>query len=106
MKARFLTQQPQTKVVESGGSTYVFICLNEKHGSEEFDGSQTEYYEYDYNEFSGESLNIEDIRAHPEKYINYTPEPSKSLEDTISEQKHEIELLKDCLLEMSEDVYA
>ena len=34
MKARFLTQQPQAKVIESGGKTYVFICLNEEHGSE------------------------------------------------------------------------
>lgn len=106
MKARFLTQQPQAKVIESGGKTYVFICLNEEHGSEEFDGNQTEYFEYDYNEFCGESLNIEDVRAHPEKYIDYIPATEKSLEEMIAAQKKEIELLKDCLLEISEDIYA
>lgn len=106
MKARFLTQQPQVKTIESGGKTYVFLCLHEEHGSEEFDGNQTEYFEYDYNEFYGESLNVEDIREHPEKYIDYIPDTEKSLEETIAAQKKDIELLKDCLLEISEDIYA
>ena len=42
----------------------------------------------------------------PEKYLKYIPEKEKSTEQKFAEQAEQIEMLKDCLLEMSEQVYA
>ena len=48
----------------------------------------------------------ETVRASPEKYLKYIPEKEKSTEQKFAEQAEQIEMLKDCLLEMSEQVYA
>ena len=78
MKARFTEQQPPVKTVTSGDKIYIFLCLNETQGSETYPDigeGQTEqgYYEYDYNEFSAPTgiLDLEDIQAHPENYLEY-----------------------------------
>lgn len=78
MKARFQSQQAPVKTVQSGDFTYVFICLNEKQGTEEYPDDYEEsntqnYYEYDYNEFSGKTdlLLLDDIKLHPENYLDY-----------------------------------
>lgn len=78
MKARFLEQQPPVKTVQADGKTYIFICQNETQGSETYQDigeGQTEqgYYEYDYNEFSAPTgiLDLEDIQARPENYLEY-----------------------------------
>ena len=78
MKARFMQPQLPVKTVTSGDKTYLFLCLNETQGTETYpdmgEGQvQETYYEYDYNEISGptDKLPIEDIRANPEKYLDY-----------------------------------
>lgn len=78
MKARFSSQQQPVKVVESGETAYVFICLNEKEKTEEYpdmgEGQTREtYYEYDYNEICGpaDALPLEDIQSNPEAYLEY-----------------------------------
>lgn len=80
MKARFLEPQPQVKTLESDGKTYVFICLNEQQEEDTYDypdgtGQSVVFYEYDYNEFCDTTgnLDLEDINANPEKYLDYTP---------------------------------
>ena len=78
MKARFTEQQPPVKIVQKDDTAYIYICQNETKGTETYldmgDG-QTEqgYYEYDYNEFSAPTgiLDLEDIQAHPENYLEY-----------------------------------
>lgn len=84
MKARFLEPQPPVKTINSDGKTYVYICLNEQYGEEVYEdpegtGQPLAYYEYDYNEFSDltEKLDLEDINAHPENYLNYDYSPQK-----------------------------
>ena len=44
------------------------------------------YYEYDYNEFHDkkDSLDLEDIQAHPENYLDYSPS-QKTEEDNLKE---------------------
>lgn len=78
MKARFSQPQLPVKTVAAGDKTYIFICLNETQETESFpdmgEGQTTEaYYEYDYNEIVGpaDKLPIDDIREHPDQYINY-----------------------------------
>ena len=78
MKARFSGQQQPVKVTRAGGTAYVFICLNETQGMETYpdmgDGQTQEiYYEYDYNEIVGleAEIPIDDIRIHPENYLDY-----------------------------------
>ena len=68
-------------------------------------------YEYDCNQIwiqEGE-LDEETVRASPEKYLDYIPQkektPTELLEKKIEEQQTQIQMLTDCLLEMSETVY-
>lgn len=112
-KARFSAQQPPVKIVRKDGTAYIYICLNETQGQETYpdmgEGQTVEsYYEYDYNEIIGPEaeLPLEDIQAHPENYLDYEPEKEKSVEDRLSEQEAANAFLTECLLEMSQKVYA
>ncbi len=105
IKARFSEAQKPVCVLEKAGKTHIFICLNERQAEEDKeDGSKETYYEYDYNEFSGTDLNVEDILAHPEAYLGY-PEKAKTQEERIAELEEQNSILTQCLLEMSELVY-
>lgn len=103
-KARFSAQQPQVKIVQKDDTAYIYICQNETQGQETYpdmgDGkTQESYYEYDYNEIVGpaDKLPIDDIREHPDQYINYTynaPDPSDAnayTDKKISELKARID---------------
>lgn len=104
MRARFTNQQPPVSVVARDGVSYVFICINEEFKTETYpdigDGkTQESYYEYDYNEIVGpaDKLPIDDIREHPDQYINYAytdPGPSDAnayTDKKISELKAQID---------------
>lgn len=85
MKARFSQPQPPVNVIRSEGKIYVFICLNEKQGTETYQDmgeGQTEesYYKYDYNEISGpeDEIPVEDIQEHPDNYLEYAYSPAAS----------------------------
>lgn len=108
MKARFSQPQLPVKTVAAGDKTYIFICLNETQGTEtnpDMGEGQTEqgYYEYDYNEFSAPTgiLDLEDIQAHPENYLEYVyteqkedPEDDrvKNLEEQVNSILNAIEM--------------
>lgn len=104
MRARFTNQQPQVSIVTRDGVSYVFLCLNEELKTETYpdmgDGKTEEsYYEYDYNEIVGpvDKLPIDDIREHPDQYINYAynatdPSDANAYTDKkISELKAQID---------------
>lgn len=59
---------------------------NEDKISESENTVIVKYYEYDYNEFHDkkDSLDLEDIQAHPENYLNYSPS-QKTEEDNLKE---------------------
>ena len=104
MKARFSQPQQRVKTITSGEKIYIFLCLNETQGTETYpdmgDGkTEGSYYEYDYNEIVGPSdkLPIDDIREHPDQYINYAynatdPSDANAYTDKmISELKAQID---------------
>jgi hypothetical protein len=72
-KAQFMEKQPPVTVVEKD-KVYVYICLNESH-VKSVPGQEwiPEMWEYDYKEIIEDIgvLDIEDVKAHPEDYLNY-----------------------------------
>jgi hypothetical protein len=113
MKARFTEQQQAVNWQPLGdGLVDVMICLNGAEVTEEIeiDGKTvTEtYWEYDFNQFREKdtSLNKDAVEAHPEKYLTYEPKKEQTLEEQVRSQEETIKMLTECLLEMSEAVYA
>lgn len=64
-------------------------------------------FRYDMNEFNVDSSMItqEMIAADSAKYLDYEPEREKTALEMIAEVKEENNMLRECLLEMSEMVY-
>lgn len=113
MKARFTEKQdPVTWNALPDGNVDVMICLNERLLQKliriRIPETEQTVFEYDFNQFreKQEKISEETVRASPEKYLKYIPEKEKSTEQKFAEQAEQIEMLKDCLLEMSEQVYA
>lgn len=78
MKARFDKKQNKVTVKQLDGMDFIYICLNENIAtefSEEQEEEQT-YYEYDYREISESTgtLNLDDVKTNPEKYLDYENE--------------------------------
>lgn len=110
MTARFLEEQPTVKIVKIGDKAYIYICLNgvQKNEMYDQDGERqlTEYYEYDYNEFTlPVTADLENVRENPEKYLNYSEEEEETDAQKIERQSRRIDELTEYLLEMSEVVY-
>ena len=85
-KARFDVQQPNVKVVSTADYDYVFICLNETQKNEETEYGSLSYFEYDYNEIIEKVgvLDLNDIREHPDNYLNYMKEKELTNEEKIA----------------------
>lgn len=64
-------------------------------------------FRYNMNEFNIESSAItqEMVATDPMRYLDYEPERRKTTLEMIAEIKEENNMLKECLLEMSELVY-
>lgn len=118
MKARFTTEQPAVRWQPlDQGMVDVTICLNGQEVTEEssqvdeFGQVQTAidtYWEYDFHQFREKAENISQaaVEKNPEKYLEYQPLQEKTLEQKLQEQDENIRMLTECLLEMSEAVYA
>lgn len=92
-KAIFAEKQPSVKTAEIDGKTTVFICLNEMEKTvEDMGGNSHVEYEYDFNEWSEESPDIDAIKANPEKYLDYRPPKEKTDKEKIASL--EIQLLQ------------
>lgn len=94
-KSRFMEKQPSVLVIERD-KVYVYICLNEKEVTEDYvndeeSANPVTMYEYDYNEIIEDSdvLDIDDVKANPEKYLNY----EKAVEKTDKERIAELEAM-------------
>lgn len=118
MKARFTTEQPAVSWQPlDNGMVDVTICLNGREIKEEnqqmvekeqYITATGTFWEYDFYQFRERAENVkrEAVEKNPEKYLEYEPQKEKTLEQEVKEQRETINLLKDCLLEMSEDIYA
>ena len=99
MKARFMSEQPSVKVIESDNYFYVFICLNgeaKTELTEQDNNTETQsYIEYDYEELVIQKddpvYDIEDIKAHPELYIGINDSLSVLKSKKIAESKEILE---------------
>nr|DAH93773.1 MAG TPA: hypothetical protein [Caudoviricetes sp.] len=99
MKARFDTAQESVTVRQLDGMDYVYICLNENIVTEIPDGQEEEqtYHEYDYREISEPTgtLDLNDVKTNPEKYLNYKNEVKTNTEriDTLEATTDDIILM-------------
>lgn len=61
------------------------------------------YYEYDYNEFHDKknNLDLEDVQAHPENYLDYSPS-QKTEEDNLKEDFNSLKARFDEMKEVIE----
>ena len=115
IKARFQEEQQEVRIVTRGGKHYVFVCLNGERKTEEYDfegngrKELSDYWEYDYCEGaeSAEEVTEDEIRDNITQYIRkWTGEEHKTTEERILDLEKQNEFLANCLIEMSEQVYA
>ncbi|MCD7779038.1 MAG: hypothetical protein LUH47_11200 [Clostridiales bacterium] len=98
VKAIFTKEQQSVNIKTLDGKDFIYICLNGEEKTDEESGSS--YFEYDYNEIicpTG-TLDLEDVAANPENYIDYVYEEEAEL--TITEQLNDIQLAMTELYEM------
>ena len=99
MKARFDTTQESVTVRQIDGIDYIYICLNENIVTEIPEGREEEqtYHEYDYKEISEPTgtLDLDDVKANPGKYLNYENEVRTDTEriDTLEATTDDIILM-------------
>lgn len=109
-KAMFDVSQDAVKLYHNNDMVTVCVCLNEiQKQIESEDGGTYVAYEYDYNEFTVHTseVDIDDVLNHPEKYMDYTVgEPMSDTERKIAELEKSNAMLMECLLEVSSVVYA
>lgn len=111
MKARFTEKQPEVFWQPVDSKVFITICLNEKEVEEIMGDTAQTMYEYTCKQMwvkEGE-LDEETVRASPEEYLEYIPQKEKSetelLQEKIDAQQEQIQMLTECLLEVSEVVY-
>lgn len=111
MKARFTEKQPEVFWQPVDGKVFITICLNEKEVEEIMGDTAQTMYEYTCKQMwvkEGE-LDEETVRTSPEEYLEYIPQKEKSetelLQEKIDAQQEQIQMLTECLLEVSEVVY-
>lgn len=101
MKARFDTAQDAVSIRQLDGIDYVYICLNENIVTEIPEGQEEEqeqtYYEYSYKEITEPTgtLDLDDVKTNPEKYLNYKNEVKTNTEriDTLEATTDDIILM-------------
>lgn len=82
MKASFDAEQPAVRSVRDGHTLYIFICVNGQWTERKYDESQPaqQVWECDYREIvTDESkIDLEKVRAAPEKYLDWTEPVEKT----------------------------
>lgn len=110
MKASFDAEQPVVKSARDGHTLYIFICVNGEWNERKYDESQEpqKVWECDYREIVTDESNIdlEKVTEAPEKYLDWTEPVEKTGAEKIAELQEQNKMLTQCLMEMSEIVYA
>ena len=122
-KGFFVEKQKPVYSVEDKkrGTITVFICHNERQEAVETPGDSSEMgtettgssmqWVYDFNSFTVPTTDIDlnDIQKNPSNYLNYDPDNKDeiaALKKENKELKENIDLLSDCITELSEQVYS
>ena len=92
---------------DGNADVFVYDLSSEKEVVQGADEEAYTQYEYDMNEFRENAATVteEMVKENPMKYLDYEPEKPKSILEEIDNLKQENNMLKECLLEMSELVY-
>lgn len=110
MKASFDTEQLAVRSVRDGHTLYIFICVNGQWTERQYDESQPvqQVWECDYREIVADEskIDLEKVTAAPEKYLDWAEPVEKTDSEKIAELQKKNEMLTQCLMEMSEIVYA
>ena len=109
MKASFDAEQPAVRSVRNGSTLYIFICIKGQWMERQYDESQPaqQVWECDYREIVADESKIDlEVMAAPEKYLDWTEPVEKTDAEKIAELQEKNEMLTQCLMEMSEIVYA
>ena len=110
MKANFDAEQSAVRSVRDGHTLYIFICVNGQWTERQYDESQPvqQVWECDYREIVADEskIDLKKVRAAPEKYLDWMEPVEKTDAEKIAELQKKNEMLTQCLMEMSEIVYA
>lgn len=110
MKASFDTEQPSVKSLEDGNKIYIFIAINGSWADYKYDEAEKSkrVWECDYREIvtDKDNIDIDKVKANPEKYLDWTEKKEKTASEKIAELQEQNKMLTQCLMEMSEIVYA
>lgn len=120
-KARFSDKQPSVRVTDMGGGKLQYqICINEKQVTEkspafddEEEATETQFFEYDYNEFVTDALTEDQVKEDPSKYIDWQPvddlpeekkqvSVEKRLTDLEASQNETAQAVQDMIMSMTE----
>lgn len=103
------SKMPQVDIKKLDNEYYIYIYLNERIVEVEYSGQEKPYscYEYDYNEIRCglNDIDIQDVTASPNKYLDWAPPKKLTLEEEVAMLKEENQMLTECVLEMSTVVY-
>lgn len=109
MKACFDVEQPAVRIVEQD-KLYIFLAVNGQWTTRQVENGEepVSCWECDYAELVAQKGQIDtaDVMAHPEKYLDWVPPVEKSPEEKIADLQEQNRVLTECLMEMSEIVYA
>lgn len=92
---------------DGNADVFIYNLSSEKEVQQGTGEEAYTQYEYDMNEFQENAATVteEMVKENPMKYLDYEPEKPKSIPEQIDDLKEENEMLRECLLEMSELVY-
>lgn len=98
MKTIFDAEQPAIRIIEDGGRVYAFIALNGGWIDRKLDESlpTQRVWECDYREIVTEkgAIDLEDLKKHPEKYLNWTEPSKKEIGERVEQIEDEITAIK------------
>ena len=98
MKASFDVEQPAIRIIEDGGRVYAFIALNGGWTDKNFDESlpAQRVWECDFREIVAKkgAIDLEDLKEHPEKYLDWTEPLKKEMGERVKQIEDEITAIK------------
>lgn len=110
MTASFDMEQPSVNVIQDSDKLYIFIAVNGKWATRQYSENQEaqDVWECDYREIvtTSDKINIDDVKNNPEKYLDWVEPKEKSEAEKILDLQEQNKMLTQCLMEMSEIVYA
>ena len=91
-EARFLEKQKEVTISTVNGQKQYTLCLNERKETRRNDYSEEETLEfvYDFNQFTDNTVNEQDVLTNPAKYIDYVSKKAvvpeqKTIDTRVSE---------------------